>query len=65
MTSFLLSRYKKYGDPMMAVIIPEGISIGGMIDFPIRSAKHKNAPPQIADAGIKTLLSAPIKNLTM
>jgi hypothetical protein len=50
---------------MIAVIMPEGISIGETIDLPIRSEIHRKAPPQTADRGIKILLSAPVINLTM
>jgi hypothetical protein len=50
---------------MIAVIIPAGTSIGGMIDLPIRSDRQRNEPPAIADAGIKTVLSEPRVNLTI
>jgi hypothetical protein len=49
------NRYKKYGTPITAVIIPAGISIGGNNPLPMLSATSRKMEPKRAEAGSKTL----------
>lgn len=51
-----LSKNKKYGAPIIAVITPAGISTDGAIPLPIASAKSKNIAPIIDDTG-KSLIA--------
>ncbi len=63
--SFLRISHRNMGPPRNAVITPTCITAGIMTVLPMMSEVIRSAAPKKAEAGIRYLLSAPMKSLTM
>ncbi|MBO4569149.1 MAG: hypothetical protein J5674_04205 [Candidatus Methanomethylophilaceae archaeon] len=62
---FFTIRYRNIGPPMKAVTTPTWSVLGAMTTLPITSDASRRAAPHAADAGIRSLLSDPMKMRAM